>query len=187
MTDRRTILTYTNAIIRKGEFVDNVITSIERAQKLLNKTDIVEKYVSIKLKPMTGGCCCFHCWPRTWSEINREISNYGILEDEGDILIGDDNERFVLECHESGPEIIVYLGVGVATLNFVTSIINIIYTIIKNRQHEKVGAKFIITKRNLKKSKVIEETIMQISYPLSKDDISLLNTKISEIMEIHLN
>ena len=166
--------------------MDNVINSMERARKLLKTKDTTDKYVSIKLKPMTGGCCCFHCWPLTWNEINREVTNFGILKDEGDILIGHDDERFVLECHESGPEI-VYLAVGSATLNFVTSIINIIYTIVKNRQHEKDGAKFIITKRILKKSKVIEETIMQINYPISKDDISFLNARIHEIMEEHLN
>lgn len=162
--------------------MDNVKDSIIRAQKLLETPYNDEKYVSIKIKPISGGCCCFHCWPHTWEEVNSKISRYGILEDEGGVLIGDGNERFVLECHESGPEIIAYLGVGIATAHL---ILDIILALIKNRQHEKYGAQFKITKRVIKNTKTVEENVVEVDFPISKENIKLLNTRINDILSGH--
>jgi hypothetical protein len=159
--------------------VDNVRNSIKRARKLLKTPANIENYLSIKIKPLNGFCCCFHCWPLTWEAINNEISPYGPLIDEGDALIGSENNRLVLECHESGPEIILYLGFGITTLDF---ILNIVSSIIRNRQREKNGSRFIITKRVIRKTKIIEEDVVEIDSPLSKDNIKLLNEKLNDIL-----
>ena len=160
--------------------MDNVELSIKRAQKLLKTPRNNENYISIKIKRINGFCCCFHCWPRTWEAI---ISHYGQLEDEGDIAIGVGDEKFVLECHESGPEIIIYLPIGIAGASLVINIINLILTIIKNMQQEKSGAQFKITKRVINKSKVIEENVVEVDFPISKENITLLNKKITDILK----
>ena len=162
--------------------MDSVEDSIKRAQNLLKTPDNNENYISIKIKPINRGCCCFHCWPQTWNEINKKISPYGPLKDEGDVLIGGEDDRFILECHESGPEIIVYLGVGIAVANLVKSVFDVVLTIIKNRQQEKRGAQFKITKRVIKNTKIIEENVMEVDFPISKENITLLNIKIKDII-----
>jgi hypothetical protein len=161
--------------------VENLNNSFARAIKLLKTADNDEEYISIKIKPANGGCCCFHCWPHTWNEINNKIARYGVLKDEGDLAIGDGNERFVLECHESGPEIVVYLGIGIASANLAKAIIDLVLALIKNRQREKDGSQFVITKRIIINSIIIEENVIKIDFPLSKENIDLLNKKLNGI------
>jgi len=90
--------------------------SIQRAAALLSYSGGPSAFVIIKLEPEPRSCCCFHCWPETWSTINRHIAPLGPIKDEEDVLIKHDDHEFVLECHESGPEIIVYLGLATASL-----------------------------------------------------------------------
>ena len=129
--------------------MDNAQKSIERAQILLNTSDTIDNYVSIKIKPINGNCCCFHCWPSTWEEINKLISPYGPLEDEGDVLIKNENVVFVLECHESGPEIIS-IDTITNLANFLVTATGLIYTIISSRQKERPNTKFEVIKRKFK-------------------------------------
>jgi len=161
--------------------VDNAEQSIRRAQKLLETSSSIENYISIKIKPTNGTCCCFDCWPRRWDTINEQISHYGHLEDEGDVSIGDRDEKFVLQCHENGPEIIIPIGIAGASL--VINIANLVVNIIKNRQKEKIGAQFKITKRVIIHNRIIEENVMEINFPISKENVTLLNCKIKEILE----
>jgi hypothetical protein len=163
--------------------MDNIKKSIDRAIKSNLQSGLAEDYVSFKIKPLDGRCCCFHCWPNTWNTINELIKPYGPLEDEGDVLIGDNKNVFVLECHESGPEIIVYLGVGIATLNLIKSIIDIIVALIKNRQNERPGSRFKITKRSIKGKNITEEEIIEIDFPMNKENINILNDKIKKVLQ----
>ncbi len=160
--------------------MDIMERSIGRAQKLLHSKGNIENYISFKIVPVNGGCCCFHCWPNTWDAINRDISSYGHLEDEGDVALGDGNEKFVLECHESGPEIIVQIAIASASL--VTNITNLILNIIKYRQKERSVAQFKLTSRKYKNSKIIDETILEIEYPISSKSTNILSQKIKDIL-----
>ncbi|MBI4286459.1 MAG: hypothetical protein HY670_11270 [Chloroflexi bacterium] len=160
--------------------MDNAKRSIDRAQRLLETPNDNGNYVLIKIKPISGECCCFHCWPQTWNEINNKISPCGPLEDEGDVLIGGQDDSFVLECHETGPEIIIYLGVGIASANLVKSVLDMVLTIVKNRQRERMGAQFRIMRRVLRGTKTIEENVMEIGFPLSRENVALLNKKIKD-------
>ena len=163
--------------------MDNAIHSIQRAQILIDFPTDIEDYISIKIKPVDDGfCCCFHCWPETWMEINNKIMPFGPIVDEGDVLIGTKSDGFVLECHENGPELIVYLSAGAAVASLTKSIIDIILFIIKSRQKERNGARFRITKRVIKKGKTIEETIIEVDFPLSRDNESNLKNSINEIL-----
>ena len=74
----------------------NITNSINRAVKLMGATKNYEDYISIKIAPVPQSCCCFHCWPKTWHVVNSHISPCGPLEDEGDVLVRTDGEKYVL-------------------------------------------------------------------------------------------
>jgi hypothetical protein len=158
--------------------MDNVQNSIIRAQRLFNTSDSIDNYFSIKIKPSHGGCCCFHCWPHTWREVNTFIQPSGPLEDEGDVLVKNENNEYVLECHESGPEIIVLIDRIINYSSFVISVAGLIIALLQNRQKEKPGCVFEIIKRKFKNGSLKEEVIIRTEYPLiKKDDIEKTITK----------
>ena len=88
-----------------------------------------------------------------------------------DILLGEKENKYVLECHESGPEIVLYLTAGTASLILIKAIIDLIIVIIKSRQKEQKRSSFKIIKRFEKKGEINEENIIEIDIPLSNDII----------------
>jgi hypothetical protein len=164
----------------------NFKSSIDRAILLMNTPADYKGYISIKIRPFHGGCCCFHCWPQTWDTINRYIYPCGPIKDEGDVLIVKNDEKFVLECHESEPEIIIYLGLVTASISIVKSIIDLIVTLLKARQddHYKPTTKLKITKSYQIGSQVREVEIMELNLPLSSDVIKQLNKNIRGALKI---
>ncbi len=158
----------------------NLKRNIDRAINLMDAPADYEDYLSIKIKPVPRSCCCFHCWPETWNDINKYIVPFGPLEDEGDVLIDKENEKFVLECHESGPEIILYLALGTASITLVRSIIELITTLVKalEKERRKTPGKLEIIKRRQIRGEIEEEEIMKVDFPLSDDTIERLNENI---------
>ena len=77
--------------------------------------------VSVKVRIDTG-CYSRQCCPHAFSIIDRKVEE---LRKQG--------ERFVLEEHETGPEIIVYLAVATAGLTLAKSIVDLLTTLIKAR------------------------------------------------------
>lgn len=144
-----------------------------------------DNYISIKVEPDPKRCCCFHCWPETWAFVNKFIYPYGPLKDEGDVLININNEKFVLECHESGPEVVAYLGLGTASILLTKSIIELIVAMLKSLEKEKHKrpSTIKIIKRRQMKGKVKEENIISIDLPLRKDVIKKLNDSIKESLK----
>lgn len=161
-----------------GEKLHN---SIDRAINLLATPKQYDKYISIKLSPPSG-CCCSHCWPKTWQIINQAIAPCGPVEHEGDALIEKDGDRFVLESHESGPEIILYLALVTASLTVTKSVIDLVNTIIKglSKEKRKQPARLKITKRQIIKGKIEEENIMEIDIPISEGMEKQLEEKINQ-------
>lgn len=151
--------------------------SLDRAILLLKTPKNYDDYISIKIQPINGGCCCFHCWPETWDKVNEHISPYGPLEDEGVVLLTQGDAKYVLECHESGPEIIV---LAAASLALIKPIIELITVLLKGAQKEsrKCVTKMKITKRYFTKGQVKEEEIMEISSPLTDKAIETLTANI---------
>jgi hypothetical protein len=145
--------------------------SIDRSIRLLNTPNESENYISIKLSPVPSGCCCFHCWPDTWEKINKSIQPCGPIEDEGNVLIEKNKNKFVLECHESGPEIIAYLALATSSTVLLKSIVDLVITIIKALSNEgrKQPARIKISKRQIVKGKIEEENLIEIDIPISKD------------------
>lgn len=144
--------------------------SIDRAISLLGTPENYDDYESIKIRPDKGGCCCFHCWPETWAAINERISPFGPLQDEGDVLIEKNNEKFVLECHESGPEIIYYLTLALKPLQLAKSVFEFIVILLKciGRDKRKTVGSVKIIRRRMIKGKTNEEQIIEINLPLSE-------------------
>lgn len=157
--------------------------SIDRAIKLINTPSVYEDYIIIKIRPIPRGCCCFHCWPLTWSKINEHIAPFGQIIDEGDVVIGKDKERVVLECHESGPEIILY-GIASGVISgLIVELIKIFLDNVKNEDKKQAGIIKITRIRQIK-GYVKEEDIIEInSSVLSKDIIKRLNDKIKKALK----
>lgn len=160
--------------------------SINRAAALLGTDPTPADYVILKIQPAEGGCCCFHCWPETWRAINRHIAPSGPIEDESDTLVTDHDTSYVLECHESGPEIVVYLTLATASIMLVKSIVDLITaflkTIGKDRKHP---ARLKISKRLINKGKPIDETLVEIDLPLSEDITKKLQSRVKKSLMKH--
>ncbi len=160
---------------------DKLKKSIDRAIALLKTTSDYEKYISIKLSP-SSGCCCSDCWPETWQIVNQTIAPCGPIEHEGDALIKRDGNIFVLEQHESGPEILVYLALATASATLAKSVIDLITIIIKglSNEHRKQPAQIKIIKRCIIKGKAEEENLIEIDIPISKNTEKQLEEKIKQ-------
>ena len=156
--------------------------SIDRATVLLKTPKEYEKYISIKLSPLNIGCCCSGCLYETWRIINEFIAPCGPVQHEGDALIEKDGNKFVLEQHESGPEIIVFLALATASLTLAKSIIDLISVTIKglSNEHKKHPSRIKISKRQLINGKVHEENLIEIDIPISKDTQKQLEEKIKQ-------
>ena len=159
--------------------------SIKRACALLGRDGGAGSFIILKLLPEPRGCCCFHCWPETWAEVNRHIAPYGPVPDEGDALVKSGSEGYVLECHESGPEVVIYLGVTTASLVLVKSVVDLFTTFLKGRQKE-VSARptrIRLTRRRVVKGTVEDDVLVEVEFPLSEDVASVLNESVRRALE----
>jgi hypothetical protein len=159
--------------------------SIDHAIKLLGTPQEYDKYLSIKLSPPSG-CCCSHCWPETWRAVNSHISPYGPVDHEGDAAIGDGDDKYVLESHESGPEIIAYIALATASTTLAKSIIDLITTFVKSlsKEHRKQPPRIRISKRQLIKGDIEEETLMEVDIPISKESQKQIEDRIKKLMNL---
>ena len=161
----------------------NFKTSIDRAIKLLGTPSDYENYITIKIKPAQGGCCCSsHCWPKTYAIINEYINPFGPIKDGGDALIGIKNEQYVLECHESGPEIVLYGIVSGVISNLVVELIKTFLKNLQNEDRKRPGSLKIMRRRQIK-GRIQEEEIIEVDLPLSKNVIKKLNDNIKKAIE----
>jgi len=118
--------------------------------------------------------------------VNSFISPCGPVGHEGDAVIGDGDERFVLESHESGPEIIAYLALTTASTVLAKSVIDLITTFLKclSKEHRNQPPRIKISKRRLVKGRVEKETIMEIDIPVSKDTHRQIEERIKKLMNL---
>jgi hypothetical protein len=110
--------------------------------------------VSVKIRIDTG-CYSRGCCPHAFNIIDRKIEE---LREQG--------ERFVLEEHETGPEIILYLAVATAGLSLAKSVVDLVRTVIKarsdrqkhgDRHHDPVT---LVVRRLEKGDTLAEERVM---------------------------
>ena len=110
----------------------SAISSIKRAAAFSNG-DLTQDAIVLKIME-PGRCHCFHCWPSTWAAINDYLGTNGPIEDEGDLAIETDAGRIVLECHESGPEIVAFINLGTAIVSLAAAITSLAVAIISARR-----------------------------------------------------
>jgi len=159
--------------------------SIARAVSFLKGSKSGDEFIILKLLPEPRGCCCFHCWPSTWADINRYTSPQGPIPDEGDVLIRTEGGDYVLECHESGPEIVVYLGIITASLVLTKSVVDLVTTFLKTLQKERHKPLSSVkpSRRHVSDGEIEEEILMEISFPLSADTEKMLDERIQEALQ----
>lgn len=120
--------------------MSNYVKSVDRAIKLLNTPPHYWNYISIKISPVPSECCCLNHWSAAWHDIDEYLSpdgpvRSGLSRNEGDALIHRETVQYVLECHETGPEIVIYLGVAAITAGLVRSVADLIVAILNARNH----------------------------------------------------
>jgi hypothetical protein len=124
--------------LRNGRDMSNYVNSVDRAIKLLKTSSHYSDYISIKIVPDHSGCCCLNHWSTTWQIIDEYIHpdgpiRSGGIRNEGDALIHQNDAQFVLECHETGPEIVIYLGAIAITAGLIKSVADLIAVILNAR------------------------------------------------------
>lgn len=155
--------------------------SIKRAIAMMGTPPNVDDYIILKIMPDGGGCCCTHCWPETWSAVNRYIAPAGPIGHEGNVLLGQGDAKFVLEGHESGPEIIVYLGVATGSLLAVKAVLELITAILKNISHDrKHQSRIKIVKRLSVKGEFKQEIVLEVDLPMSDKMAKELESQIGK-------
>lgn len=159
--------------------------SIDRATALLKTPEEYEIYISLKLSPFPSGCCCSGCLPETWRIVNQFIAPCGPVEHEGDALIEVNEDKFVLESHESGLEIIVLIDLIKKSADCLKSIIQLIVISIKAFSQEKrrKSARIKISRRQVIKGIVEEENSIEIDLPISEDMEKQLQDKLRNLIK----
>jgi len=160
-------------------------SSIARAAALLQQPADQNRFIILKLLPDPRGCCCFHCWPDTWAAINAFIAPDGPIPDEGDALIHSAEGPYVLECHESGPEIVVYLGVATAFLVLAKSVVDLITAFLKGlaEEHRRSLSRIKLTHRRVYTGEVADDILIEIDLPLADDIAGTLSAMVREVLE----
>jgi hypothetical protein len=158
-------------------------SSIQRASALMNTPSNSDDYIILKITLDGGGCCCMHCWPETWRAVNRHIAPAGPIEHEGDVLLGDGDSLFVLQDHESGPEIVLYLGGATALILMGKAVLELIMTILKSvirdRKHQ---PRIKLVKRFVTKGEIEEEITMELDLPLSDETAKKLESQVNKAL-----
>jgi len=150
------------------------ISVIERIKKEIGKEVNEHDVLVFKISPNERDCCCTNCWYGTWSYINNNLKlNHPITHEDG-ALVTLNNVDFVLEDHESGPEIIVWIEAGSALINMVSAIITLICVIIDKRKIEKPSSTFSIKKIIYKNGKPKEKIIIKIPQNMDRKAIKKL-------------
>jgi hypothetical protein len=104
------------------------------------------------------------------------------MEDEGDLIVANNGNRFVLECHESGPEIVLYLAVAAAALNLVKPTIELITLFLKGLQEERKAPRLKLTSRRVVRGEVEEEVLVELDLPLSPETARMIEAEVTRTL-----
>jgi len=154
--------------------------SIDRALVLWDKNVKHEDFICLKIIPFPKSCCCFYCWPKVWNVINEMIKPQGQIQDEGDVLLKVDDEEYVLECHESGPEIIL---LATASITLLTAIINLISCLLNHLQKERKKPKEVsIVKKQITQQQ--EKVVCKFDLENKAFTLETISKKLEKAFEI---
>ena len=104
------------------------------------------------------------------------------MMNEGNVLIKGDDFEFVLECHESGPEIVVYLT---ASILLIKSVVDLLIAFVKALQkaHHEAPARLKITSRQIIGKDVKAEFLYELDLPLSEDIADALKARVQKALK----
>lgn len=163
----------------------SAISSIKRAAAFADG-NLTQDAVVLKLME-PGRCHCSHCWPSTWAAINDYLGTNGPIEDEGDLAIDTDAGRIVLECHESGPEIVAFIDVGTAVVSLAAAITSLAIVIISaHRTHADSRSKSLrlrITRST--RGQIGEDSSIEMELPVSGEVSDLIMQHVVSTIERH--
>jgi hypothetical protein len=163
----------------------NLANSIQRAQRILQSDHPSEDFIVFKILCDPDRCCCTGCWPEAWSAINSTISPAGPVEHEGDALVNADDGCFVIEDHESGPEIIALIGVVGGSITIIRTIIDIIGYFSRKRQRsqDSVPVKLHLALLQYHDAGGITEQLLTIEIPASESLNAVLESDVILALE----
>jgi hypothetical protein len=134
--------------------------------------------VILKVEPVPRFCCCSHCVPEFWTEINNEIHSQKPIEHEGVAILTLNNEKFLLEQHESGPELLAFLE----AVNTIYNFAKLLLPLSIDSFARKGAAKIKVTKRIMTtRQKLVAEEIFEIE--ISDKSKNTLDKIISKIIK----
>jgi hypothetical protein len=173
--------------------MSNYVNSVDRAIKLLKTPSYYSDYISIKIVSDHSGCCCLNHWSTTWQIIDEYIYpdgpiGSGATRNEGDALIRQNDTQFVLECHETGPEIIIYLGAISITAGLIKSVADLISVILKARLENSYAIKYRL-KTFGNGGVIIQEEEIELKMPSDADNTHQLADYVqnSIVAGVHAN
>ena len=134
--------------------------------------------VFLKIEPVPRSCCRSHCLPELWGNINSEISPQGPIRHEASEILVLKDEPIVLEQHESGPELLVFIDALTTLYNFVKFLFSL--SIDSCRKWGAVQVQ-IATRAITTEQKIVSESIKQIELSNSKKEVI---NKLKDIIKI---
>ena len=131
----------------------------ESAAKLLGEGHKTSDIISIKLKLDSCSCWCFNHKPEFWRSVNEYLGTQGPIQYGGELLLSVEDEVYVLQCHGTGPEIIILATVSIPLVTAIVILVNTMVTLLK-KEHRSNNLKVI--KRKIVKNEMLEETIVEL-------------------------
>ena len=97
-------------------------------------------------------------------------------------MIRTEDGDYVLECHESGPEIVVYLRKASALVKPVFDLLMKFLKVLPRERHKAVSS-VKLTHRRVEDGAIRDEMLMEISFPLSDDTVKQLNAIVQQTLQ----
>jgi hypothetical protein len=116
------------------------IGSIDRAKKMFDDDSLdYDNSLLIKFSSQNVSCHCVKHFRDFWEKVEK---NFNIIREkeygnEKDFLINKDSIKFVLESHETGPEIIIVIDLSNVDLGVIIGIVSLIYSCFSNQSTNK--------------------------------------------------
>ena len=132
------------------------------------ESNIISFKISPILKSGYSFCCCSNCLWEFWREVNDKITPQWPIGHEGSAILNIQNEQVVLEQHESGPELIVFL-ISLSTAS-VYDFTKWLFLSSISAFKRKGATKIKITKKiTTTKQKVVNESTFEIDFDRVKN------------------
>jgi len=144
----------------------------------IEKNNKRENLVFLKVEPVPRRCCCSHCLPELWKNVNNEILPQGPIGHEASEILVVSDEPIILEQHETGPELLAFL----TSITTIVKFIKFLFSLSIDSFRKRGAIKVKITRRLITtKQKIVSESTKEIELSNSTKEII---DKLKEIIKI---